>query len=196
MMIRRLAFLGIVAGAAWSCSHSAATPTPAPTTTTAAARPATPGAGPAARRPRPSRDSMAKARAFYVAQVLQSIAGHENEPAERVFKNVQVLKGITAAQLVHKMDEEYGAALSFSCTNCHRLNVATTWASDTANDKRRARAMQVMVNDINHVYLPKLYPKDTPEANCMSCHRGYNEPPKNTMLPAPGQPGAPPVPPL
>jgi hypothetical protein len=194
MMIRRLAFVGIVGAATWSCARSAATSTPAPTTTTAAA-PAAPGGGTGARRPRPSRDSVARARAFYVAQVLQSIAGHENEPAERVFKNVQVLKGITAAQLVHKMDEEYGVALSFSCTNCHRLNVPTTWASDTANDKKRARAMQLMVNDINHSYLPKLYPKDTPEVNCVSCHRGYNEPPKNTLLPGPGQPGAP-TPPL
>ena len=185
-----------------SCSRGATPASPAPAPAPAQTRPASttaaaPGGGAgAARRPRPSRDSVTKARAFYVAQVLQSIAGRENEPAERVFKNVQVLKGLTAAQLVHTMDEEYGRALSFSCTNCHRLNAATTWASDTANDKVRARAMQVMVNDINHSYLPKLYPKDTPKVNCMSCHRGYNEPPVNALLPGPGQPGAPTPPPL
>ena len=123
---------------------------------------------------------------------MRSIAGRENEPAERVFKNVQVLKGLTAAQLVHKMDEEYGVSMSWSCTNCHRLNVATAWASDTANDKKRARAMQLMVNDINGGYLPKLYPKDTPKVTCMTCHRGYNEPPGFFPFPEAGKPGAPP----
>ena len=197
MTPRLLLVLSIVP--ALSCSHPATTPSSATAPSAPPARTsASPGSGAtgAARRPRPSRDSVAKARAFYVAQVLQGIAGRENEPAERVFKNVQVLKGLTAGQLVHTMDEEYGKALSFSCTNCHRLNAATTWASDTANDKLRARAMQIMVNDINHGYLPKLYPKDTPKVSCMSCHRGYNEPPANTLLPAPGQPGAPTPPPL
>jgi len=103
-----------------------------------------------------------------------------------------VLKGLTAAELVHKMDTEYGHALSWSCTNCHRLANQGNWASDTATDKRRARAMQIMVNDINQTYLPKLYPKNTPQVGCVSCHRGYNEPPGNVLFPPPGSPGAPP----
>lgn len=147
------------------------------------------------RRLPPSRDSAAKLRAAYVTQVMASIAGRENQPAEQVFKNVQVLKGITAAQLVRKMDEEYGKSMSWNCTNCHRLAPQGNFASDTSNDKRRARFMQQMTDDINKVQLPKLYPKDTPHVTCMTCHRGYNEPPdSNYMIPERGKPGGLPIP--
>src|SRR5512146_3039150 len=101
------------------------------------------------RRIPPSRDSLVKLRATYVAQVLHDIAGRENEPAEQVFKNVQVLKGITAAELVTKMDKEYATALSWNCTNCHRFANQGNWASDTSENKRRARFMQQMEDDIN-----------------------------------------------
>jgi hypothetical protein len=53
-----------------------------------------------------------------------------------------------------------------------------------------------MTNDLNHTQLPKLYPKDTPQVTCASCHRGYNEPPPGDYLaPERGKPGAPPAPP-
>jgi hypothetical protein len=135
-------------------------------------------------------------RASYIATVMQSIAGLENQPAEQVFKNVQVLKGITAAELVHKMDKDYAEALSWNCTNCHRLAPQGNFASDTSKDKVRARFMQQMTNEINQEQLPKLYPKDTPSVTCATCHRGYNEPPPGDYLaPERGKPGAPPPPP-
>ena len=186
----------IVGISAMSCTRAPATSGPAPSTTpTAATSPTTqaPAGGP---RARPNRDSLTKLRAIYVAQVMQQIAGHENEPAERVFKNVQVLKGLTAAQLVHKMDKDYGEALSWNCTNCHRFAPQGNFASDTSNDKRRARFMQTMQDSINSSYLPKLYPKDTPKVTCATCHRGYNEPPPGDYLaPERPKPGAPPLPP-
>jgi Photosynthetic reaction centre cytochrome C subunit len=192
-------FLGAVAAcAALSCSHGAASSSPAP-----ASQPAPNQAAPsqevvtlAPRRPPPSRDSLEKLRAVYVAQIMSQIAGRENEPAEQVFKNIQVLKGITARELVAKMEKEYATPLSWNCTNCHRLAPQGNWASDTANDKRRARFMQQMVNDINLVTLPKLYPKDTPKVTCATCHRGYNEPPPaEYMIPERGKPGGLPIPP-
>jgi hypothetical protein len=173
-----------------SCSRTSASPSPAPRPVSANA--ATP-AGPARRVP-PSRDSLAKLRAVYVAQVMAQIAGRENQPAEQVFKNVQVLKGITAAELVQKMDKDYATAMSWNCTNCHRLAPQGNFASDTSNDKRRARFMQQMQNDINLAQLPKLYPKDTPKVSCATCHRGYNEPPSaEYLLPERGKPGGLPV---
>jgi hypothetical protein len=127
---------------------------------------------------------------------MRQIAGHENEPADQVFKNVQVLKGITAAQLVQKMDKEFGEALGWNCTNCHRLAPQGNFASDTSTDKKRARFMITMTNDINSAQLPKLYPKDTPRISCATCHRGYNEPPPvDYLAPERGKPGAPPIPP-
>ena len=136
---------------------------------------------------------MTKLRAAYVAQVMKQIAGRENEPAEVVFKNIQVLKGMTAAALVHRMDEDYGAALSWNCTNCHRLAPQGNFASDTSTDKKRARFMQQMTNDLNTNQLPKLYPKDTPRVDCVTCHRGYNEPLEKTLIPERGKPGGPPI---
>ena len=188
-----LAATTTLAIAALSCSKPAASPSPAPapTSATPAASNAAPGGG---RRMPPPRDSMAKLRAVYVAQIMQQIAGRENEPAERVFKNVQVLKGLTAAELVHKMDDDYGVALSWNCTNCHRLAAQGNFASDTSNDKRRARFMQQMTNDLNTVQLPKLYPKDTPHVDCVTCHRGYNEPLEKFLIPERGKPGGPPLP--
>lgn len=182
-----------------SCSRTPASSTPAPSTTPTASAGGGRGAGappgPAgARRVPPSRDSAAKLRASYVAQVMTSIAGKENQPAEVVFKNVQVLKGITAAQLVQIMDTSYGRAMSWNCTNCHRLAPQGNFASDTSTDKKRARFMQQMTNDLNLVQLPKLYPKDPPKVTCATCHRGYNEPPPGDYLaPERGKPGAPPI---
>jgi hypothetical protein len=88
-------------------------------------------------------------RAAFVEQVMHDIAGRESQPAGQVFKNVQVLKTITAADLVTKMDKEYGEAMGWNCTNCHRLAPQGNWASDTSNNKVRARFMQQMQNDIN-----------------------------------------------
>ncbi len=188
-----LVICGITLSSSCTRSPSAASPAAAPAPTTASP---TAGAPTGAQRPRPSRDSLAKLRSMYVAQVMHQIAGHESEPADQVFKNVQVLKGITAAQLVQKMDKEFGEALGWSCTNCHRFAPQGNFASDTSTDKRRARFMITMTNDINHAQLPKLYPKDTPQVTCATCHRGYNEPPPGDYLaPERGKPGAPPAPP-
>src|SRR5207249_4973168 len=125
-----------------------------PTTSAAppAAAPGVPGA-PGANAPRVPipRDSLDKLRAGRVQAMLRTIAGHENEPAEQVFKNVQVLKGLTAGELLNKMDE-FGHALSWSCNNCHRLN---DFAADSGlRNKARARGMVTMLADINGQYLP------------------------------------------
>jgi Photosynthetic reaction centre cytochrome C subunit len=178
-----------------SCTSAPPATTAATAATTApAAAPNGPRVAGPARRVPPSRDSLAKLRAVYVAQVMATIAGRENQPAEQVFKNVQVLKGITAAALVQKMDTDYATAMSWNCTNCHRLAPQGNFASDTSNDKKRARFMQQLQNDINLVQLPKLYPKDTPKISCASCHRGYNEPPApEYLLPERGKPGGLPV---
>jgi len=187
---RKFAVVGSLIAAVASCSRPQATPTPAPGAAAPGGAPTAATTGGPARRVPPSRDSLVTLRAAYVAQVMAQIAGRENEPAERVFKNVQVLKGITAAELVRKMDKDYSVAMSWNCTNCHRLAPQGNFASDTSTDKRRARFMQQMQDDINHTVLPKLYPKDTPAVTCATCHRGYNEPPSaEYLLPERGKPG-------
>ncbi len=204
MAAGRILLGAVAACAVLSCSHGSASSSPAPAAPPAgASQPASSQAAPGQqvvtlgpRRPPPSRDSLEKLRAVYVAQIMSQIAGRENEPAEQVFKNIQVLKGMTARELVAKMDKDYATPLSWNCTNCHRLAPQGNWASDTSNDKRRARFMQQMTNDINLVQLPKLYPKDTPKVTCATCHRGYNEPPPpEYLIPERGKPGGLPVPP-
>ena len=177
-----------------SCTNAPPATTRATPATTAASAPGGQPAVVPGRRVPPSRDSLVKLRAVYIAQVMAQIAGRENQPAEQVFKNVQVLKGITAAELVQKMDKDYATAMSWNCTNCHRFASQGNFASDTSTDKRRARFMQQMQNDINLSQLPKLYPKDTPKVTCATCHRGYNEPaPPEYLLPERGKPGGLPV---
>ena len=205
MAARRILLGALVSFIVLSCSRGGTTSSPAPSPTPARSPASQPAdAQPSAtqpvtlapRRVPPSRDSLEKLRAVYVAQITSEIAGREYQPAEQVFKNIQVLKGLTAAELVHKMDKEYATPLGWNCTNCHRLANQGNWASDTATDKKRARFMQQMTNDINLVTLPKLYPKDTPKVTCATCHRGYNEPPPpEYLLPERGKPGGLPFPP-
>ena len=132
---------------ALSCTRAPATPSPAPGTGTTA-RPAAqtqPGAPGGIvtlppRRVPPSRDSLVKLRATYIAQVMHDIAGREKEPAEQVFKNVQVLKGITAGELVQKMDKEYSVGLSWNCSNWSTSSTPSSCPSSIRKTRRRSPA--------------------------------------------------------
>jgi len=195
MTVKRGVVLCGAAALVLSCSRAPAPSIPVPSPGPGAAAAPPPAAGPPGqaaagapqRAPLP-RDSIDKLRAARIQVMLTQIAGHENEPAEQVYKNVQLLKGITAAELLQKMDE-FGHALSWQCGNCHRLN---DFAADSGlRNKARARGMLTMLADINTQYLPKIFPTNTPKATCMTCHRGENSP-SQTMVPprAPGQPPA------
>jgi hypothetical protein len=185
MMPKRLA-VGIVAVVAIvACQHPSTAktgpaPASAPATKTAEA-PATgqPGATttPRPRPPRLSPDSLAKLRRVLVNQVLASIAGHENEPAGQVFKNVTISKDMPAAQFVNMMDSTYGRALGWRCENCH---VTTDFSSDAKKDKGRGKTMQIMTNYLNSVEMPKISPQNPAKVTCLMCHRGTNEP-KDTV---------------
>jgi hypothetical protein len=112
----------------------------------------------------------------YEQQFLQKIAGHEKEPAENVFKNVQWLKGEPAERFLVIMNVGYSRALGVSCTHCH---VEQDFASDDKRPKRAAREMAVMHRMINE-QLKKMQnletkPQDRP-INCATCHRGAVNP--------------------
>ena len=130
------------------------------------------------------RDSVTAARRDSgAAMVLRSIAGRENQPAESVFKNIKVLKGVPAGRLVNIMNMGFGRSLGVSCGFCH---VPGKWDLDDKEQKNTARVMIAMVGAINREYLSKL-PVDSghpaPTANCFTCHRG---------MPRPMGPGGPP----
>ena len=130
------------------------------------------------------RDSVTAARRDSgAAMVLRSIAGRENQPAESVFKNIKILKGVPAGRLVNIMNNGFGRSLGVSCGFCH---VPGKWDLDDKGEKNTARLMFAMVQTINRDYISKV-PVDSgrpaPAVNCMTCHRG---------MPRPMGPGGPP----
>ena len=165
-----------------SCSTTPATdtttppPASAPTATpavTPAAAPAAAGRSPIVNPNQASNDAAEKA-------VLESIAGRENEPAEKVFHNIQMMKGMPAGRLVRVMNMGYSRALGVSCLHCH---ASTDFASDAQRPKNAAREMMTMTRSINE-HLKKIQnldrTGDEPFVNCTTCHRGNIDP--NTGL--------------
>ncbi len=105
-------------------------------------------------------------------KVLASIAGQENVPAESVFTNIQIFKGVPAARVVRIMGQGFGPALGVGCGFCH---VIGEYDKDGKTAKKTARLMYQMVTTINRDYVSKV-PVQTgrpqPVVNCSTCHRG------------------------
>jgi hypothetical protein len=138
-----------------------------------ASSPGTPAAPPAASTASPA--DVAAERATYAAEVRKQIAGKEQLPAETVFKNVQVMKGVPAERLVRVMEAGFGPALGVSCTHCH---VPGKWESDEDTTKKIAREMMGMTRAINEQYLKRIegLKGPNPAVSCTTCHRGQVKP--------------------
>jgi len=111
-------------------------------------------------------------------ELMQKIAGQENKPAEEVFKNIQMLKGMPAARLLRVMNLGYSKSLGVDCTHCH---VVDQWEKDDKPTKPIAREMMKMVKAINDEHLksiPNLKGRN-PVVNCTTCHRGQTKPALN-----------------
>jgi hypothetical protein len=102
----------------------------------------------------------------------QQPAPAKPQMAEEVFKNIQVLKGITVDDFMGTMGV-MAASLSFCCNECHpgAGTDKVVWEQDTPR-KRTARRMVTMVAAIN---------KDNfggrQVVTCWTCHRGKDFPP-------------------
>jgi hypothetical protein len=119
--------------------------------------------------------------------VLRSIAGRENQPAESVFKNIKIFKGVPAGRLVNIMNMGFGRSLGVSCGFCH---VPGKWDLDDKEEKTTARLMFAMVQTINRDYISKV-PNDRgaqPVVNCFTCHRGSPRPLSSEGPPRPAAP--------
>src|SRR5438874_12794993 len=91
--------------------------------------------------------------------------------AEQAFKNIQALKGISAADLMGTMGI-MTAALGFDCSECH-IAAGTDkvdWAADTPR-KVIARRMIDMVTAINQNNFA-----GRQMVTCWTCHRGRDKP--------------------
>src|SRR5438105_14654485 len=91
--------------------------------------------------------------------------------AEQAFKNIQALKGISAADFMGTMGI-MTAALGFDCSECH-IAAGTDkvdWAADTPR-KIMARAMVNMVATINRTNFG-----GRQMVTCWTCHRNRDKP--------------------
>ncbi|HMS41062.1 MAG TPA: c-type cytochrome [Pyrinomonadaceae bacterium] len=117
-----------------------------------------------------------------LAKLREQIKGKENEPAEKVFKNIQSLKGVPAGRLLAIMQMGYARSLGVDCTHCH---VPDKWEAEDKNTKQIAREMSAMVVKINSELLKgiKNLKSVTPTINCTTCHRGEVKPALNLPMP-------------
>ena len=103
-----------------------------------------------------------------IAEIKKRIAGREDEPAEKVFKNVEILKGKKASRLPGMMSALTGL-LGVNCTYCH---VKGQWDSEEKPTKQTARKMFLMIGGINKDYF-----EGKNAVSCWTCHRGNPHPP-------------------
>jgi photosynthetic reaction center cytochrome c subunit len=94
-------------------------------------------------------------------------AAAESKKAEEQYKNIQVLKGVPADQVIPAM-EFIATSLGVGCEFCH---VEGAFEKDDKEQKKTARKMMAMMFAIN---------KDNfeghREVTCYSCHRGSTDP--------------------
>jgi len=91
--------------------------------------------------------------------------------SDKVFKNVQVLKGIPVDDFMGTMGIMC-AALGFDCSDCHANagTVKVDWSADTPK-KQMARRMVVMMQAINRDNF-----SGRQMVTCWSCHHGRDHP--------------------
>jgi hypothetical protein len=85
------------------------------------------------------------------------------KPAEEVYKNIQVMKGVPANRLMGAMNF-FTRSLGVDCNYCH---VEKEFEKDDKPAKNTARKMLNMVHQISG---------DAPNASCWMCHRGSPKP--------------------
>jgi hypothetical protein len=100
--------------------------------------------------------------------IRERIRGHESEPAETVFKNIELLKGKPASRLPGMMSALTGL-IGVTCTTCH---VPDHWESDELIPKQTARRHFKMQADLNRDYFG-----GANAISCWTCHRGSRIPP-------------------
>jgi photosynthetic reaction center cytochrome c subunit len=112
--------------------------------------------------------------------LVQGQSAPEPKPvmAEEVFKNVQVLKGLTVNQFMGTMGI-FSAVLGMSCEDCHTSSDRgwEVYAADTNPKKRTARRMIAMMTEINRANFG-----GRQLVTCYTCHRASDRPPVTPNL--------------
>lgn len=105
-------------------------------------------------------------------------APHFNFPTPT---NLQVLPKDLTGEQVHDIMEKWEGELGSGCRTCHAVdpkNVGPNgrprlnFADDSKEEKRTARVMYKMTEDINVNYIAKV-PNSDQGVSCGTCHRGH-----------------------
>jgi photosynthetic reaction center cytochrome c subunit len=126
-------------------------------------------------------DSLQADRKHYVDELRLAIKGRENSPADSVFKNIKLFKGVPAGRLLAIMNMGYSNSLGVSCGHCHDTQ---HWEADTRAAKDIARQMAAMTATINNQLLKNIngLQSANPVVNCTTCHRGSIKPALNMPM--------------
>lgn len=96
------------------------------------------------------------------------------KPAEQVYKNIKVLQGVPADQIIPSM-HVISDALAVDCEYCH---VEGDFPSDRKDTKQTARDMYEMMSNINKTSF-----SGKQVVTCYTCHHGNSEPVTMSVLP-------------
>lgn len=96
----------------------------------------------------------------------------EDKPAEQVYKNIQVLKGMPSSQL-HPVMKFIANSLGVKCGFCHVSADSGPWPmeKDDKKEKQTAREMITMMKRINDDNF-----EGRQEVSCATCHNGNAKP--------------------
>lgn len=92
--------------------------------------------------------------------------------SEKIFKNIQVLKGIPPDEFMDTMGM-FASSLGYDCVSCHSPEIYNNrdGFAITTPAIQRARGMIGMVNAINRSYFD-----GQPRVSCFTCHHGQDRP--------------------
>lgn len=94
-----------------------------------------------------------------------------SQTTEQHYKNIQVLKGIPADELIPAMRFIAGS-LGVECNFCHTTNAGPEgFARDDKKEKQTAREMMKMMKSINDTSF-----EGRTEVTCATCHNGHSHP--------------------
>lgn len=96
----------------------------------------------------------------------------EKMPAEKVFKNIQIMKDVPAEQFPFIMSY-FARSLGVSCDYCHEV----PFSSDAKHPKNMAR---IMLGKLVEGTAKNFYKGGDTPVECWTCHRGHNKPPVGT----------------
>lgn len=103
-----------------------------------------------------------------LAEINKRIAGREDEPAEKVFQNIEILKGKKASRLPGMMSA-LTELLGVNCDYCH---IPNHWDAEDKPAKQIARQHFKLIGQVNDDYF-----KGENKVSCWTCHRGQPKAP-------------------